>query len=521
VTTTAGRWAAVTASVRGASHERNGKPNQDAVRVVQSKGPTPGLVAAVCDGHGGDRYVRSDVGSRLGVEVACEVARRALDQLVALPDQATLESQLRGPLTETIVQRWRERVLDDVRARPFTDEERSRAKSPLDGDPLISYGCTLLLAVLTPSWVGLLQIGDGDVTVVRGSTVESPVPDDDRLVGGETTSLCLPTAVTDVRVHVVSEPLPDTLILTTDGYANSFADPNWRTHAGIDLRDQIHRTGLDAVETRLPAWLADSASAGGDDVSMALIQRVDAARSAATAPARPAALPVATGGAASGIGRGVLVASLIAVLLIGTGIGWLIGRQSDTTTAAATTTIATTIGATTTTTTLPTSTTAAPPASTDPPTSPPPTPTTAAPVLASGEHAIVFSDGRVLIFDPDQARPGRVLQYSQVIASGEAPGLGDGWTFVDGGLVFRNRPPVPASAVSRTATFVWAVSGDGANLTSYDAETGKQVGGPVTIEGDLTAVGGTGQPDSIPDTTPATPVATDGTPNQAISTTGG
>ncbi|HEY4609378.1 MAG TPA: protein phosphatase 2C domain-containing protein, partial [Ilumatobacteraceae bacterium] len=65
MTTTAGRWAAVTASVRGASHERNGKPNQDAVRVVQAKGSTPGLVAAVCDGHGGDRYVRSDVGSRL------------------------------------------------------------------------------------------------------------------------------------------------------------------------------------------------------------------------------------------------------------------------------------------------------------------------------------------------------------------------------------------------------------------------------------------------------------------------
>ena len=217
-----------------------------------------------------------------------------MDQLVALPDQATLEAQLRGPLTETIVQRWRDRVLDDVRARPFTDEERTRARAPLDGDPLISYGCTLLLAVLTPSWVGLLQIGDGDVTVVRGSTVESPVPDDDRLVGGETTSLCLPTAVADVRVHVVSEPLPDTLILTTDGYANSFADPNWRTHAGIDLRDQIHRTGLDAVETRLPAWLADSASAGGDDVSMALIQRVDAA--AVAAVARTCADSGSTGG---------------------------------------------------------------------------------------------------------------------------------------------------------------------------------------------------------------------------------
>ena len=102
----------------------------------------------------------------------------------------------------------------------------------MDGDPLISYGCTLLLAIMAPSWVGLLQIGDGDVTVVHEAHVESPVPDDDRLVGGETTSLCLPTAVADARVCMLFEPLPEILILTSDGYANSFADPNWRSDAG-------------------------------------------------------------------------------------------------------------------------------------------------------------------------------------------------------------------------------------------------------------------------------------------------
>jgi len=50
-------------------------------------------------------------------------------------------------------------VLEDVGRRPFTDAEQAHAKAPLDDDPLISYGCTLLLAVLSSSWVGLLQIG--------------------------------------------------------------------------------------------------------------------------------------------------------------------------------------------------------------------------------------------------------------------------------------------------------------------------------------------------------------------------
>ncbi len=327
MTTTAGRWEAATASVRGASHERGGKPNQDAVRVVQVGGTTPGLVAAVCDGHGGDRYVRSDVGSRLGVEVACDGGRRALENLGSSPTYSPVEAHLAGVVATSIVERWRERVLEDVRHRPFTDDERVCAGVSLDGDPLISYGCTLLLAIMAPSWVGLLQIGDGDVTVVHEAHVESPVPDDDRLVGGETTSLCLPTAVADARACMLFEPLPEILILTSDGYANSFADPNWRSDAGTDLRDHVRRIGLDAVEARLPAWLADSATAGGDDVSMALIHRVDAdgRPPSGRASGRTAPTTSTAASAEPWKRRGALFVATLA----GAGGGWALARPSD------------------------------------------------------------------------------------------------------------------------------------------------------------------------------------------------
>lgn len=277
MTTRSGAWTAVVASELGSSHERNNLPNQDAVRVVASRGPTIGLVSAVCDGHGGDRYVRSDVGSRIGVAAACAAGLQTLDVLVGSPQPSDIARHLAGPLTESIVTAWQQAVHADVAARDFTAEEVDRAGVALADEPLIAYGCTLVLAVVAEHWIGIVQIGDGDVTTVADSDVHAPVPTDARLVGGETTSLCLPSAVADARTCVLIEPLPEALILTTDGYANSFASPDWRTSAGLDLRHHAATLGMDTIEALLPGWLAESAAVGGDDVSMAFITRLDAA----------------------------------------------------------------------------------------------------------------------------------------------------------------------------------------------------------------------------------------------------
>ena len=64
------RWTALSASVRGASHEKTGQPNQDSVR---SRNPGSGhemLLMALADGHGSTRSFRSDKGSALAAECA-------------------------------------------------------------------------------------------------------------------------------------------------------------------------------------------------------------------------------------------------------------------------------------------------------------------------------------------------------------------------------------------------------------------------------------------------------------------
>ena len=463
VTTTAGQWAAATASVRGASHERDGRPNQDAVRVVPVRRPVPGLVAAVCDGHGGGRYVRSDVGSRLGVEVACELGRRAIEALGAAPARSAIEAHLAGPLAGSIVDRWRARVLEDVARRPFNDEERARAGAPLDDDPLVSYGCTMVLALLTPSWIGLLQIGDGDVTVVDGSSASSPVPGDERLVGGETTSLCLPGAAADARVSVLLEPLPETLIVTSDGYANSFASPTWRTDAGLDLRDHARRIGLDALESRLPSWLADSATAGGDDVSMALLHRVDSNAPVVRADAEPLGVTEPARGAAARHRRrgGLIALGLVVAAGAGTGIGWGLAGAGGAADPSATSLPAASIAppsSTTTTTTTPMVTTTLPP-------SPAPTEPATFEIGPQDEIVTLYGDGEgiVLAFDAGVPEPTSVRVLARLTVQSRPPTPPGGWSFEPGTLTF-GACRYPAEMVAYQGAYIVALGPHDADL---------------------------------------------------------
>lgn len=267
-------WAVVAASARGSSHQRAGTPNQDAVAHVEVPGRVPGLVAAVADGHGGDRYVRSDCGARIAVHTACSVAKETVLELGSCHDERLIHDRLSGPVIETLVARWRTQVGGHWQRHPFSAEEVSRAGEALDSDPYLAYGSTIILGLFTAKWVGVIQVGDGDVFVVGAGVVSAPVADDSRLVGGRTTSLCLPTAARDSRVAVLAaEQLPELVGLATDGYGNSFASPAWRQEAGLDMAEIVRRQGLAGVAEQLPDWLTQSAVVGGDDVSMVLAHR--------------------------------------------------------------------------------------------------------------------------------------------------------------------------------------------------------------------------------------------------------
>lgn len=264
------RWSATSASVRGSSHRRSDTVNQDAVAIREME---DGLVVAVADGHGSRTHVRSDAGSRLAVDVAGDLGAELIAAGALRRLDAGLARHLQGEVAADLVERWREAVRADVAANPWTADDL--AVSPgVAGDPYHGYGTTIMVALAGPDGVAVLQLGDGDVLVGhRSGRVELPVPGDDRLIGNQTTSLCLDSAADDFRATIVT--LDDDPIrfvsITTDGYANSFASESWGAEVGADFMEHLDGQGLDYVSANLDEWLGESAEIGGDDVTMGLV----------------------------------------------------------------------------------------------------------------------------------------------------------------------------------------------------------------------------------------------------------
>jgi hypothetical protein len=321
-------WRVVGASVRGASHRRRGLPNQDALRWWPDSGEGPPLAVATADGHGSARCFRSDVGARLAVEAAMEVASATLEGAGgAAPDLAFLEG-----VVEVLTRRWQAAARAHLLAHPFGPEELERltaeggatARESVATNPLLAYGATLSTVWLGEAFVLYLQLGDGDIlTVSPDGTVSRPLPEDERLFGGQTTSLCAPGAWRDFRVAfqtLTAGRRPAVVLLSTDGYANAFREDAGFLKVGADLLELLRQEGLDPVAAGLEAWLAEATEQGsGDDVTLGLLCRLDALGQPAQAsvpdetPLPDKASTPTRGGAPAPVGLAIETAGTIGV----------------------------------------------------------------------------------------------------------------------------------------------------------------------------------------------------------------
>ena len=289
------RWRAIGRTVRGASHVRKGTVNQDAIGWWPDDGTGDHVILAVADGHGSAKNFRSDTGSRFAKEVSLRLAEEiATSGSLELSD---VKHSLQSVIPRRIVQDWLALVHADLRKSPLTEEELSvletqSGRSSRDfvaGSPHVAYGSTLVTAMATKSFVAFWQIGDGDVLIVSGrGNVGRPVAGDEQLIANETTSLCSPDAWLLFRIAVLGTP-PPLIMVSTDGFANSFQSEEGFFKFGSDILRIVATEGIDAVDGKLDGWLTEMTQQGsGDDISLGIICQPDVLRRLPIEPLPPA-----------------------------------------------------------------------------------------------------------------------------------------------------------------------------------------------------------------------------------------
>jgi hypothetical protein len=266
------RWTALSGTQIGSVHVRDGLPLQDS-HAVRVDGAT--AYAAVADGHGHRLHFRSDVGSRLAVDLTLELLAAALPRLTGV---AETETALRALGTD-LVERWTAAVYADIEAHPFDPEERALVSGTEREHLTRPYGTTVLAMVATGDLVGVLQIGDGDAVVVTAAgQALRPVPEDPALDGTRTTSLCQPDPVDALRIGALDAAAADVVLgyLCTDGFSTSRVDRDgWWQQTGAELVSFAREHGFAWIGERLPGWLEEPAQIGGDDTTLALLARAD------------------------------------------------------------------------------------------------------------------------------------------------------------------------------------------------------------------------------------------------------
>ena len=274
-------------TIRGYSHKLNGKECQDASCSWESK-KCCGII--VCDGHGGEKYIRSAVGSKFAVKVGREVLSEFMANALKRGSKLFLskhstEANL-DRLQRTITMRWRDMVQADLQEHPLADDDRyislsDREKASLAAENEIkAYGTTFIAGIFSREFLFVVKLGDGNACIVLddGSVLIPEELSDPQLQFNSTTSLCNSDAALQFRnyfARINEEFSPAALILSTDGIINCYHTGDAFKSLIQNISKAYYEEKKEDAHVELEGVLDTLSEKGsGDDLSIAIVRRL-------------------------------------------------------------------------------------------------------------------------------------------------------------------------------------------------------------------------------------------------------
>lgn len=258
-------------------------------------------IAIVCDGHGGARYFRSDVGSRLAVEATknCVDAfvkevdlalfqGKPFTQKMAITSEANAQILTKETLTDkalrqlfaSIIYSWRTKIEEHAQNTLLSEFEKESV-SPKYQDEFLNgigvektYGCTLMCYVYTAKFWFAFHIGDGKcIAFDKEGKWSEPIPWDERCFLNKTTSLCDSTAIDEFRYCYSGDgSAPLAVFLGSDGIDDSFGQTENMVNFYVQVLKLIANEGEENAYKNIEETLPQLSKIGSkDDMSIACI----------------------------------------------------------------------------------------------------------------------------------------------------------------------------------------------------------------------------------------------------------
>lgn len=265
-------------TAQGASHIKKNKECQDASLSYQDENCA---IAVVCDGHGGDDYVRSAIGSKF----ASAIAKKNIQKFLLGMDKERFflnpDKQLKI-LEASIISHWNESVSDYHSKHPFDEaelivvSEKAKKRYLEDGKIWSAYGTTLIAVAMNEDYWFAIHIGDGKcVAINHAGEFKQPIPWDPKCFLNATTSICDSDAIDNFR-HFYSDKLPAAVFVGSDGIDDCFNNNEQLYNLYKTVLYSFATTDFKEACEGLADYLPRlSAKGSGDDVSIAALLDMD------------------------------------------------------------------------------------------------------------------------------------------------------------------------------------------------------------------------------------------------------
>ena len=233
-------------------------------------------IITACDGHGGDSYVRSHLGSKF----ASMAVLRAMLNIQSLSFRKYTAEEMEHNLRLNVLCEWNELVQKDLANRPIRKNEvtglNDKQIEAIRRNPSKAYGTTLGGAMFYGNRLICIGLGDGGMYLIKNGEVRSAFEEDeDEPVANVTYSLCDENAFEHIKASIFDMRSFDGVLACTDGILAPYrTEDNFKRSFVYPVLRHVFSQKTNDVKS----FVRDLGmrSGVGDDVSLSMMVRNNA-----------------------------------------------------------------------------------------------------------------------------------------------------------------------------------------------------------------------------------------------------